>query len=457
MTASMSEPPDPIPLAAIPVDPPTAQPQYAPPPLPLQPLSYGMSHHTGRPWILTSVGVFSIIVAGISILMCLFTGLTSFGVLMAASVRMPRPVASTPAPGQSMPMRPAVRASPMGLVDPTLTVGGRGLEVGPRRIVMQGLLRARSLSPARQQMLDAFLADSGMDLFPFDPSSGSVTIQTVTNNVSETGRLPAAGAGAGPDFFALANGRLEVYDDHALFSPSDGRETIRLSKDDIASSSGLSANDIEAIIARAQQQTQNALTSQQTAAIRTLLAAPGQTYVPTSALRGRYAVSPAQQTYATVRSSDGAATLIFPTGQVVIATDGRIISTFSASFAGGGPVFTVSKPAATVVIIESLLSFLLAIYLLVIGILVLRQNSRGRLLHNIYAAVKLPLAIVATIATYQFWATFRANSTTGMAGASLLAAFVAFGAIYPIVLLFVMQSRTVRDYYTTAQPNLYYG
>src|SRR5207237_3016991 len=92
----------------------------------------------------------------------------------------------------------------------TLVVGGRGLEAGPRQLVMQGMLRARPLEPARQQMLEALLADSGIDLFPFDPSSPSVTSQTVANNVSESGQLPSADARPGPDYFVLANGRLEL-------------------------------------------------------------------------------------------------------------------------------------------------------------------------------------------------------------------------------------------------------
>jgi hypothetical protein len=217
----------------------------------------------------------------------------------------------------------------------------------------------------------------------------------------------------------------------------------------------LSANDIEAIIARAQQRTANGLTPQQTAAIKSLLSAPGQSYISMRSLR--FGGSPADNTHAMIQSG-GAVTITFPDGQATIAADGRVISSFStAGFAPGAPVVTVSKPAATVVIIEAMLSFLLAIYLLVIGILVLRQNSKGRLLHNIYAGLKLPLAIVATIATYQFWATFRASTTTGSAAAIGMAALVALGMVYPLGLLIVMQTRTVRDYYKSAQPNLYYG
>src|SRR5207344_445471 len=94
--------------------------------------------------------------------------------------------------------------------------------------------------------------------------------------------------------------------------------------------------------------------------------------------------------------------------------NGAVISSFSAKggFIGAtGPPFKVSSAGAIIVGIESVLSLALAIYLLVAGILTLRQSLRGRQLHLIYAIIKIPLVIVAMIGTYLLFSSLYRTMT----------------------------------------------
>ena len=98
---------------------------------------------------------------------------------------------------------------------------------------------------------------------------------------------------------------------------------------------------------------------------------------------------------------------------------------------------------------ESLASLGLSILLLVAGILVLRQRSRGRWLHFLYAWLKIPIAIVGGLGIWWF-----GISLAGATGGSSLNWFVvvtfvmiAISIAYPIALLIMLRLRSVRDYY----------
>jgi hypothetical protein len=116
------------------------------------------------------------------------------------------------------------------------------------------------------------------------------------------------------------------------------------------------------------------------------------------------------------------------------------------------------------VLVQCLLSLLLAIYLLVTGILTLRGSRAGGRLHLIYALIKIPLVVLGAYLWWQLESQFLgvlstvAANTTGVrpppvtsASASVLSAHVTWiailAAVYPIVLLVLLSSRTVRDYF----------
>src|SRR5205814_7195799 len=65
--------------------------------------------------------------------------------------------------------------------------------------------------------------------------------------------------------------------------------------------------------------------------------------------------------------------------------------------------FKVNSAAAGVSIVADLASIALAIYLFVIGILVLRDSRLGAKLHWWYVGLKIPAGIVAAVAGWVVW------------------------------------------------------
>ena len=117
----------------------------------------------------------------------------------------------------------------------------------------------------------------------------------------------------------------------------------------------------------------------------------------------------------------------------------------------------LALPAVNVAL-EAMVSGALAIYLLIAGILVLRGSLSGSRLHWIYVFVKIPVAIIAVVVTWILWNLYLATLTTtgqtggfGSAAAVLAMIGIALGVLYPIVLIILLRSRTVRDYYRTAR------
>jgi hypothetical protein len=104
----------------------------------------------------------------------------------------------------------------------------------------------------------------------------------------------------------------------------------------------------------------------------------------------------------------------------------------------------------------------LAVYLFVIGIMVLRDSLRGRRLHQIYAGLALVLIVMETSAAWWLASSFSdelaksgSNPFTAVTlgrGISLMVLLphgivAVLGCIYPIVLLILLQTAGVKAYY----------
>jgi hypothetical protein len=139
--------------------------------------------------------------------------------------------------------------------------------------------------------------------------------------------------------------------------------------------------------------------------------------------------------------------------------------------AGGTPITTAAPPplprpfpfridptAATIAMAESAVSLLVAVALLIGGILLLR-NSPGYLrLHWIYIIAKIPLVIVAAVASWMSSNAMMNSMASSMppgAAAPNLGAFMIIPAVvtalitmaYPISLIFIFATRTAKAYY----------
>ena len=120
----------------------------------------------------------------------------------------------------------------------------------------------------------------------------------------------------------------------------------------------------------------------------------------------------------------------------------------------------LNETPAILAALMSAINALLAVFLIVAGILVLRSHPLGRRLHLIYAGLKIVAALLAAAATAWLWSEFMAvisaaTPTGPTPGASSVAVFMLtipalLGLIYPIVVLCVMESRSVREWYAEA-------
>jgi hypothetical protein len=98
-----------------------------------------------------------------------------------------------------------------------------------RQAVVATFDQINSISAPRREMFDQLLADVGDDMFPF--SSDQTNSQRLRSIVTKSGEYPGTGGTTGNSYFVLTTGRIELADDHALFSPSSGGGTVRVYRD----------------------------------------------------------------------------------------------------------------------------------------------------------------------------------------------------------------------------------
>jgi hypothetical protein len=131
--------------------------------------------------------------------------------------------------------------------------------------------------------------------------------------------------------------------------------------------------------------------------------------------------------------------------------------------AAGNPFFGISTVAATLAVLDALLGAGLAAFLLIAGLMVLRDSLRGATLHRIYAWLKIPLAILGAVVWVWLWESLFSGVTAsvppqaagGPQGAAAVRTgaiihaivFTALGCAYPIALLIALRTRSVRAYY----------
>lgn len=420
------------------------------PPPPIAALAYSVPLRAGRPGIITAIGVLSIVVASLSALANLYTAGSLLVFSMMASFAGSGGFATPATATVQVSPAPAATSPTTG---PAVYVSDRGFEEVTRGQVVGELANLRFLSAARVAQLDALLAKAGRDMFPVDgdepPPAGRVEslVLSSTTGLSADPNVP------GPDTFRTAGGRFELYDDRAVYYPTHG-EIVRAAAQANAAG-GLSAAQVESVIQQAQSSAGGVLNPSQVAALRTLLAAPGQQLV--SPVTIPTAVRAAQPL------GDGTVLITFPNGMASIGPQGQVTS--NATGAGGPAPFgmpsgriPINGAAMALAGFATVASFGLAIYLLVIGILVLRESPRGRKLHLVYAMLKIPVTILGAVAgwwvTTSFFDAFMAAAGSAATPAGMFSAGIgmilgAIGLIYPIALLIALQSRTVKDYYNS--------
>ena len=127
--------------------------------------------------------------------------------------------------------------------------------------------------------------------------------------------------------------------------------------------------------------------------------------------------------------------------------------------------FTIQIPtgAATLSLVESGLRLALAVWLLIAGILTLRNVPRARRMHLWWAVFKLPLLPIGAAASYNVWtpvftgmfANQPASTAASVTGAvlSMTVSTAFIGAIYPITVLILMNVRSTKRFYNSESAN----
>ncbi len=339
---------------------------FDPPPIRAEALPFGSQYdERRRPGILTAVGVISIVIASFGLLAAA-GGLVQTFIMGTVLSRVARGMTYVPSPTTS----PDPTGSTSGAaIDESVA----GMSASNRAMVLAEINKRRPLPQPRQEMLEKLLADVGEDAFPFAQSN--YTPERIAGSISDAGKLPSADAqDDGNHYFVLANGRIEVADDHAVFMPSRrGGQAVRVYR----------------------------------------------------AMGNTAAAPPAP------------ATMPFT-------------------------LPTFSKRSLTLSYTSGLLDLVCAVYLMFIGIVVLRDAKAGRVMHLAYAVLKMLLVALAVYASWH-WYTDQSKAVLGggtpMPGTTPGAPswtvgvqatiWTLPGVIYPLALLIVLNLPFVRAYYRT--------
>ncbi|HZL37018.1 MAG TPA: hypothetical protein VFC78_16985, partial [Tepidisphaeraceae bacterium] len=425
-----------------------------------------------RPGILTALAIVSIIVACLSAVASLGSGFESYVVYrtatfsrLARAKRTSRTLApSVPKSGYGAPANtvnpPTPTAAGAGSqqddavnTDPDETpTDSNGLLASDRAVVTSVLTQLQPFSAPRRRQLNAFLARQGISAFP----TGNVplTDRGVRASISRSATDPGDDDVAGHAMFSTSWGTLKVYDDKAEFSPANGSAptVVSASVDPAmpgpAGSASLTPAVIAAAVQRAQSATGNKLTAAQLAGLTAALRDPNQQLIAPGT-----EWSPVRAGFV---NSDGSAWVYLSGGYVAIAGDGTVQSNAIAQ----PPLIKVNNTACGMVALDAIVSAGLAILLFVSALLLLAQSPRGRRLHRIFAVIKIPAAPFggAMIAwmNYELVTTNAVRRGGNVSAAASIAiywgiAIAVAGCLYPIALLIVLHTRTVRDYYNAVR------
>ncbi|HEX8521937.1 MAG TPA: hypothetical protein VF669_06745 [Tepidisphaeraceae bacterium] len=352
----MSQSPPPIPIPAI-IE-----------PLPAIPVT-NVPAFAHRPGIVTAIGWLSIVV-------CVATMALCFAIFIGCTVMFARAQSGAASRAIAKQQRPATRitvAKPAQEIFPVDPMNGLG--ASKRSAVLSALSRVRPMSSARRDQANALLSQAGQRMFPMTAAT-AVDLRVVQNNVTAHGVLPSARGGEGPTYFVIGTGRVEIYDDHAVFRPTGSADVVSVRAADLKKEA-----------------------------------------------RGQSAANQA-----------AAAT---PVNVKTVKAD----------------VIPLS-----IIAIESLVSGCLAIYLLITGILTLRQNLSARTMQWVYFWIKLPLALIAIGASWKLYDVYATAATRNpgvqlsfetTSALTILSCGVA-ALVYLIVLAMMLKSRDTRDYYLAA-------
>jgi hypothetical protein len=417
---------------------------YQPPPLVGTVPYYGPEPLIGpqRPGIITAIGVTSIVIAGMGLLI----NLIMFGVAGQFYAMSARNAPAPMIPGPAAPTAVQVGQTSGEYVAPA------GLSSSDRAIVIDGLNQVRRISPPRREQLDALLADAGQRVILV--SMNGITPERIATYVTSVEQMPSS-SGPPSDIFVLGSGRLEVSDKNAAFFPTSGA-SVRTDGSSYTDASGthLAATQINAVVGRAMQLAGLGWNSTQMTTFQQELRAPNQTLIASSK---SVAQATAQVRSATVLP-DGTIGITTNTASISISTTGQTVPGIMAISAPPPQFFgtQLQRKDVGVWVTATMLALALSVYLLICGILTVRNFSHARLLLLIYCGARILVALLASFAIYRMWSDPTSGGHTQSEIYAAVSGLGALGAAYPALLLAIFMRRSVREYFATPTvPRLY--
>lgn len=408
-----------------------------------------------RPPVLHGLAVSGFVVAALSFVASVLVAAFGAGVYLHSTAARDRLLRNAPT---GLPVsssnQPVLFTAPI-----STPVTGRGLEANQRAAIGEAIGQRIEMTPAQAQQLDALLAEAGADVFSLSRGQ-AVDPQAILQAISDhVGRLPSTADGTEPFFFETPTGRAEVYENRALFFLHGRLSPVRVTAGRRLNGTKhpiLLPQDVTALARLAQDacgrgsSRTSMLGDAQVATLRSLLSDPQQQLVsvvegPEGNVVGLNGASARPDGYATVDFAGGAV-MLGPRGNVVLRSDVDAIP-------------AVSGAACAAVIVTAVSSVALAVGLLLLCVRLLRQPRERLNRVVVWAGLKIVLSIASGAAVGWVMASYINSSSSDEAASSsatltalvLGACIAAIGIAYPLIVLFIARSRSVREYFSPSE------
>ena len=397
------------------------------------------------------MAVFGIVVAAISVLTSLVISFCALGIYLKSAGAKNLFLLHAP-----MALPVSRETDRVALTTPLTTpVGRNGIDAADRPGVMEAVSKRIEMSPQQSRQFDALLAVEGLRIFGA-VDARKVSPETVPDAITRLGPLPAIGGDADePFFFETASGRVEVFSTRALFYPHRSVTPVRATAGRRLNASGhpvLTPGDVDAVAGLVEQSATGPferaakLNDAQMGSLRALLSDPNQQLIAASdGLEGSFigiqgaAVLP-----------DGFAKVDFGGGPLLMSPVGKVVLRSERD-----AIPAISMGATVLVIIASILSVALAIYLLIASVRLLKRPRQRLRSMRIYAGLKVIFAAISALAIGWFTHSFftqsgpTASHMNDELAWSMCSGIGIFGVglIFPLSVLIVSRRRIVREYF----------
>ncbi len=355
---------------------------------------------------------------------------------------------------------------------PTVTgdfAGPKGFYVDDRQIIVRAFHAKQAMTPYQQSQLGFLLSDVGTIIAPAitTSTSGDPAMDYLNNSlIGEAGTMVEDGSGV---WFDLPAGKISVTDTDATFTPAKfsslkpiRRSTLRTMVTPI-NLSKLSSGEVQMVIDRVQEMAGSSpLNPAQVTALRNELVTNSGKYIGSPAdmpaLFGQItAVIPSG--LVAQNGTVGDVDISFPTTDLTISSTGSV-STVQGSI-NGNPFPKMAKWPLRLTLAGCVLSLCLAVYLLVVGIVTLRNSFYAPLLLRIYACTKIVVALALAAGGWWSWSEFGqavsaqgGSAATGMPpnwlsiGTTTAAGTLIISCALPITILVLLRTKAVKAFYS---------